>query len=392
MPGLFNFGGRSSAQKQQAPVQKPQPRQPRRRGIFGRLSENRDGTSWQDRLMMAGSALGGDIQPWQQHQENYSRQQEARQIAEGANNTAQKQRAEREQQADQLGLQGRERVLFLMNNDEWASNTGSNLYRDVTGGNYDITPDGPNYMPNVEGEAHNAIRREQLGINRRNVDSQISDRRASVANTNDQIRSRQETDRRAADVDASSRRGTVPPGYVERRSPDGSYSMQPIAGSPAALEAEFAERAPDNTANNIVLDDISRSADILRSNPGAGGFLGGVVQHAGGSKSDTLRGLYETITANVGFGQLQQMRNNSPTGAALGSVSDGERTALNSVLGSLRVDMDPQDQLYNLGRLNNIFLDIVHGPGNGPERIDPSRFGDEPEDDVTDLLDQYAPR
>jgi hypothetical protein len=64
------------------------------------------------------------------------------------------------------------------------------------------------------------------------------------------------------------------------------------------------------------------------------------------------------------------MRANSPTGGALGSITEGERAALESVLGSLEQSQSKEQLQYNLKRLHNITNDIVHGVGAGPDRYD----------------------
>ncbi len=67
--------------------------------------------------------------------------------------------------------------------------------------------------------------------------------------------------------------------------------------------------------------------------------------------------LYNTLTtikANVGFDKLQDIRDNSPTGGALGQVSTFELEQLQSVMGSL-VQSQSEEQLdYNLQRLAGI--------------------------------------
>jgi len=54
-----------------------------------------------------------------------------------------------------------------------------------------------------------------------------------------------------------------------------------------------------------------------------------------GSPGARLAALIQTIQANVGFDRLQEMRNSSPTGGALGNVSNKELELLTSVLGNL---------------------------------------------------------
>jgi hypothetical protein len=76
----------------------------------------------------------------------------------------------------------------------------------------------------------------------------------------------------------------------------------------------------------------------------------------------------ETLKAQVAFQTLQDMRNASKTGGALGQVAVQELEALQSVYGSLEQSQSRDQFEYNLKRLKNMYLDIIHGPGGGPPR------------------------
>jgi hypothetical protein len=64
-----------------------------------------------------------------------------------------------------------------------------------------------------------------------------------------------------------------------------------------------------------------------------------------------MESLLSTIEANVGFDKLQAMREASPTGGALGSVTERELAFLQAVFGSLRQDTSEENVRYNLTRL-----------------------------------------
>jgi hypothetical protein len=139
------------------------------------------------------------------------------------------------------------------------------------------------------------------------------------------------------------------------------------AGNPDAALGATAMR---DAKNDIVVEDINRALAVIADSPGFATGIGNQLTGAvGGTPGNTLNALLGTIKANVGFDQLQAMRMASPTGGALGQVSDTENKLLQSVLGSLEASQDPATLSYNLKRLNNVVLDIVHGPGNGPERF-----------------------
>ena len=69
--------------------------------------------------------------------------------------------------------------------------------------------------------------------------------------------------------------------------------------------------------------------------------------------------LKETIAANIGFDKLQRMREASPTGGALGNVSDRELSNLQSVLGNLALSQSEEQLISNIDRLDTLYRDIL---------------------------------
>ncbi len=57
----------------------------------------------------------------------------------------------------------------------------------------------------------------------------------------------------------------------------------------------------------------------------------------------------ESLTASIGFDELQKMRAASPTGGALGQISDRENALLANVVASVRQDQSPANLKKNLG-------------------------------------------
>lgn len=170
--------------------------------------------------------------------------------------------------------------------------------------------------------------------------------------------------------------GNIPPGYqLERDEKGNPLRMVPIPGSPAAIEAqeksEKSAKAKQQTAasGNIVVQDIDRVLQ-LASDPnslpitgGAGSFLSRVPYTAAHDAANLL----ETVKANATFDRLQQMREASPTGGALGAVSDFENRRLAATIGSLEQSQSKEQFVRNLARVKEVYLDIVHGPGNRPQ-------------------------
>ena len=145
------------------------------------------------------------------------------------------------------------------------------------------------------------------------------------------------TQRRGQDL------GRIPVGY--RQTDTGA--IEPIPGgpttttlSPKEIQAREAKFPQANLAvksfeskSDTVLKDIER----LRNHPGLSSITGLVY---GRTPSVTAQGreaqaLYDKIVAGLQFKELQDMRNASPTGGALGNVSNQEGTQLRQAAGAL---------------------------------------------------------
>jgi hypothetical protein len=66
--------------------------------------------------------------------------------------------------------------------------------------------------------------------------------------------------------------------------------------------------------------------------------------------------LVETIEANLAFSELQEMRAASPTGGALGQVSERELTFLKSAVKNLDQGQSPDQMRRNLQELQRYLL------------------------------------
>ena len=66
----------------------------------------------------------------------------------------------------------------------------------------------------------------------------------------------------------------------------------------------------------------------------------------------------ETIKANIGFDKLADMRANSPTGGALGQVTDFENKLLQAVYGSLQQNQSPAQLKANLQTVKDMLMQV----------------------------------
>lgn len=163
--------------------------------------------------------------------------------------------------------------------------------------------------------------------------------------------------------------GTIPQDMQLVQDPEtGAYRMEVIPGSETAREredlqekAEGAEQS-QSVYRDVVLDDIGRALDIISEDPStAAGLVGGIGAATRLGPGNRAAGVLESISSNVAFNRLDEMRRNSPTGGAVGQLTDKEREALAATMGSLRQTQHPDDLQFNLRRLNNLFLDAQHG-------------------------------
>lgn len=117
----------------------------------------------------------------------------------------------------------------------------------------------------------------------------------------------------------------------------------------AELAAERRANAPKTiaryeaalaTASNVQ-QSIAKARSLIGMN--TTGFIGARLRGIEGTDAYDLKSEVETIKANLGFDRLQQMRDNSPTGGALGQVAVQELVALQSTIANLDPNQsDPQ--------------------------------------------------
>ena len=179
---------------------------------------------------------------------------------------------------------------------------------------------------------------------------------------------------------------TPPPRAIPQVAPDGRLSTAPappqgdgsqigkiipIPGSPADLAAKALAKKKEGRqsqkerAGLTVIQDLRRALEIVRTAPSATGIPAEVTSDLPVIGKQTPAGeakaLIESALSNVGLDTLQTMRENSPTGGALGQVPIQQQKRLEQVLGSLDVGQRTEVVEDNLKRVINIYMDIVYG-------------------------------
>lgn len=174
--------------------------------------------------------------------------------------------------------------------------------------------------------------------------------------------------------------GKPPSGMTWARDAEGKVALEadpatgfmrpvavPIAGGPVeeerakATEAKAGQAAQRGQTADIVTQDIDEVFRIMDESAfpvtGAWSMIGELPV---GSPQRDVRSLLDSIRANVGFDKLQAMRAASPTGGALGQVSERENTLLQSALGSLEQSQTASQFRRNLQRVRDIYGEIVN--------------------------------
>ena len=124
------------------------------------------------------------------------------------------------------------------------------------------------------------------------------------------------------------------------------------------------EKVTDGNASNIfgdAADGIPFLGDLVDVVEGATAV--GLSKLPGG-RTDASQALQlsESARSNIGIDSLQNMRENSPTGGALGQVPFQQQQRLEQLYGQLNpVEMQPEEYVYNANRVINLYSDLVYG-------------------------------
>lgn len=146
------------------------------------------------------------------------------------------------------------------------------------------------------------------------------------------------------------------PSADQRPSADGG--LEPIPGSKLDLEVgamkskALSSMEALESQHAIVEDNLSRAIEQVEANPNLMAGLGGnLLSAVPGTPAYDLAEKLKTIKANVGFDRLQAMRDASPTGGALGQVTERELAFLQATIGSLEQAQSAEELVYNMKRL-----------------------------------------
>ena len=142
--------------------------------------------------------------------------------------------------------------------------------------------------------------------------------------------------------------------------------LVPLKGGKQEVElaqeanARLARMKGEATSGAVVLEEIDRALEMINDNPRlTTGFVGSILRDYGGTKAKSLNELTKTIKASIGFDRLQRMRDESPTGGALGQVAVQELESLQATLGSFDTGLESEVLIENLERLEKKYKDSM---------------------------------
>jgi hypothetical protein len=152
-----------------------------------------------------------------------------------------------------------------------------------------------------------------------------------------------------------------PSGMTVETTPDGGVRMVQGAGVGREAAAERAAASQTSQAR-IVLEDIDRVLDLTRNSTiPTSGPIGSFASRIPGTAASDVSSLLETIGASIAFDALADMRAASPTGAALGSITERELSLLQATGGSLAQSQTQEQFVRNLERLRVQYAAVVDG-------------------------------
>ena len=321
------------------------------------------------------------------------------------NHTAQQERQRAEAMADHYGLQGRERLAFLTNAEEYGGSLATNFEAANLGaGQTRVYGDGRDPFHNFDyvGQGQNAAafdkndvarlghaveaRGDQLGY-----DATMRGHDVSAANS---MRSADTAAARLAfDGDAAERAAAT--GGKRSLSPiygtdaEGNFQVAQLTADgqllPAAMPDGFTPQSPFEKAQGraagtalgkgaaerqIGLPAQARQLETFRADFAA---LQDRVALAKSQTTDSntgplgqfnplatdLDGTLKTMRANAGFDKLQEMRDNSPTGGAVGQVSNIELQGLQAAWGNVERSQSQEQLDKNLDAFEKRYAQML---------------------------------
>lgn len=154
-----------------------------------------------------------------------------------------------------------------------------------------------------------------------------------------------------------------------------------------AREAAFPKATLAVKDFNSKADNLVKDLETLRDSGGLSGMTGLVFGRTPNARPESrkARALFDKIIARGSFQELANMRASSPTGGALGQVSDFENKKLERVFGGLDTTMDTKDFRE---AINQVIDEIKSSQARTQEAYDMDYEYRQSADDKSDTADE----
>lgn len=172
-------------------------------------------------------------------------------------------------------------------------------------------------------------------------------------------------------VDNGSEVGTIPQGYELFTDENGARSMRPIAGGPEdPTKANEKAAGGRDIATQTVTSAAQRAREAANSRMVSGALSGIAAMNPASDNAEIYRQV-EVLKSQAIVGNLQAMRDASPTGGALGAVTAPELKMLADKSGAL----DPRSDNFirDLNDYELSLLQTIHGPEEGKRIFEATR-------------------
>lgn len=332
------FAGMARQAAALPPVQAPP--QPQRRGLFGGSRPSIDPAE------ALGFLIGGPryVGNMRQGQRTDMAAQQAAQLAE-------QQRVQREQFAASI-QDPRERQLFLTAPAAWAENIGQQYAPQVVASGASQVVNGRRTVeqPTYSESGDTILERSSAGVNPVFT-------RTTPSISEGIARQNADTSRFSATSGAEVARGQLGVAQ-ERLGLDRENSGFTLGQNQTRFNADgspVASVTPPAASNQAqatsALNAISNTREAIDRARGQTGFwtTGPLAALPFNTPSRDLNATLDTVKANLSFNELAQMRANSPTGGALGSIAVRELDLLGSTVASLDQSQSKEELERSLG-------------------------------------------
>lgn len=143
-----------------------------------------------------------------------------------------------------------------------------------------------------------------------------------------------------------------------------SGGLEAIPGGPADEKASLAGEKAEQRRQAAVMQAqrmIDSTGEALRQVDKwfTTGISGAFMSKVPGSDANDLRATLDTLKANLGFAELQAMREASPTGGALGSVAVQELNSLQSTVANLDPSQSESQLRASIQKVRTHYLNML---------------------------------